>query len=218
MPVTRILHGAGNDRAALPLAAHPAVDAIEADVRSHGGRILAHHDRTLGPLLLTIGGGRLRRLDGVPLEAILEAAAGHCDVVLDLRAAPILGPFGGDAAADLVRALADADRSRIRVTCEDWALADRVRAWQPDLAVAYSIRSEAQFRAYLAGRDAGQIPETAVAVRHTLLHSADEVALLRERAGRVGVWIVDDAARALVLVAWGVDEVTSNRLTVLNAI
>ena len=214
MPVTRILHRAGNGRATLPLAAHPAVDTIEADVWSHGGRILAHHDRTIGPLPLTIGGGRLRRLHGVPLEAILDAAAGQCGVVLDLRATP----FGSDAAADLVRALAEADRARIRVTCEDWALADRVRAWQPDLAVAYSIRSEARFRDYLAERDAGHRVETAVVVRHTLLHSSDEVALLRERAGRVGAWTVDDAPRALTLVAWGVDEVTSNRLTVLNAI
>ena len=213
MPVTRVLHGAGNDRALLAMAAHPAVDAIEADVWSFGGTILAHHNVRLGPLPLTVGRSGIARLgDAVTLDAIITAATGHADVILDLRS------VFGDPSADLVRALGDADRSRIRVTCEDWVLADRVRAWAPDLGVAYSIRSEAQLRAYLAGRDAGRIAETAVVVRHTLLHSADEVAALRDRAGRVGAWTIDDTDRALELVDWGVDEVTSNRLSVLNAI
>ena len=55
-------------------------------------------------------------------------------------------------------------------------------------------------------------------VRHTLLHTPDEVALLRDRARRVNAWTVDDADRALQLAAWGVDEITSNHVTVLNAL
>ena len=220
MPVTRVLHGAGNDRALLTFAVHPAVDAIEADVWSFGGTILAHHDRRLGPLPLTVGRGGIARIRAriggtVSLDAILEATRGHADVVLDLRQAV---PFGGDPSADLVRALPEDDRARVRVTCEDWALADRVRAWAPEIAVAYSIRSELQLRGYLAGRDAGHLDATPVAIRHTLLHTPDEVEALRDRAGRVGAWTVDDIDRALTLVAWGVDEITSNRITVLNAL
>ncbi|MSQ42399.1 MAG: hypothetical protein EXR65_05120 [Dehalococcoidia bacterium] len=214
MPVTRVLHRAGNVRALLPLASHPAVDAIEADVWVHGSRLVAHHDRPLGALPLTFGWGGLHPLrDAVPLEAILEAIAGRADVVIDLRS------WFGDPAPDLARALTTLpDRAHLRVTCETWSIADRLRAWQPDIAIAYSVRSEAQLRAYLAGRDAGRIAETAVVVRHTLLHSADEVAALRARAGRVGVWTVDDVDRALTLVAWGIDDLVSNRLTVLGAI
>jgi hypothetical protein len=214
VPVTRVLHGAGNTRAMLALAGHPAVDAIEADVWSHGGHILAHHDRRIGPLPLMLGHRGPRRFEGLSIEEIVEGVAGRTSLVLDLRAVP----FSGDPSVDLVRALAGVDCSRIRITCEDWTLADRVRAWAPDLAVAYSIRSEAQFRAYIAGRDAGSIERTPVVVRHTLIHTPDEVEVLRERAGRVGVWTVDDTDRALALVAWGVDEITSNRVTVLNAV
>ena len=216
MSVTRVLHGAGNDRALLALAAHPAVDAIEADVWAYGGTILAHHNRRLGPLPFTVGRGGLARLgDAVTLDEILEAARGNADVVLDLRQAM---PLGGDPSADLARALDAADRAHIRVTCEDWLLADRVHAWVPDITVAYSIRSEGQLRTYLAARDAGTIEATPVVIRHTLLHTRDEVATLRERAGHVGVWTVDETDRALELVAWGVDAITSNRVTVLNAI
>jgi glycerophosphoryl diester phosphodiesterase len=216
VPVARNLHRAGNDLALLALAAHPAVDAIEADVWSIGGEIHAHHNQRLGPLPFTIGRGGIARLgETVTLDAILSATSGHSNVVLDLRIAPILG---GDPAADLVRALGDTDRGRIRVTCENWSLADRVRAWAPDLAVAYSVRSENQLRAYLAARDAGSLDVVPVVIRHTLLHTRDEVQALRERAGRVGAWTVDDTDRALALVAWGVDEITSNRVTVLNAL
>src|ERR1700758_5037278 len=111
MPVTRVLHGAGNDRALLALAAHPAVDAIEADVWAYGSTILAHHNRRLGPLPFTIGrGGNAHLGDAVTLDAILEAAHGNADVVLDLRQAM---PFGGDPAADLARAIDAADHSHI---------------------------------------------------------------------------------------------------------
>ncbi len=211
MPVQRILHRAGNDLALLPLSRHPAVDAIEADLWSVGGHLVAHHERPLGALRLGISRSGPARLFPVPLEALLEVRE-DAGLVLDLRA------WAGDPAPDLARALSPLDRSRIRVTCEDWRLADRVRAWLPDLPVAYSIRDEQQLRRYLAGRDAGTIEETPVVVRHTLLHTPDEVAVLRLRTTDIGVWTVDDAARALELEAWGVDRITSNRLTVLNAL
>ncbi len=219
MPVFRILHGAGNagtQRLASlgALAHHAAVDAVEADVWVHGDAILAHHERPLGPLPLLLGwNGFRRRSDALSLHEILEATDGAAAVIVDLRS------WLWDPVPELAGALAEeATRARIRVTCEDWRIADRLRAWLPDIHVGYSIRSEAQFRAYLTGVDAAHLLATPVAVRHTLLHSADEVALLRRRAGRVGAWTVDDVDRALELVAWGVDEITSNHISVLNAL
>lgn len=211
MALQRILHRAGNDLSTLALARHPAVDAVEADLWSVGGRLVAHHERPLGTLPAGLSRRGLTRLLPVRLEALLEAVQ-HAALVLDLRA------WTGDPAPDLARALGALDRSRIRVTCEDWWLAERVRAWLPDLDVAYSVRDERQLRRYLAGRDAGEIEGVPVVVRHTLLHTPDEVEALRLRAGDVGVWTVDDAARALELRSWGVDRLTSNRLTVLNAL
>ncbi len=211
MPVQRILHRAGNDRAVLPLSRHPAVDAVEADLWSVGGQLVAHHERPLGTLRFGISRRGVARLLPVPFDALLEVVE-DAALVLDLRA------WAGDPAPDLARTLSRLDRARLRVTCEDWRLADRVRAWLPNLDVAYSIRDERQLRAYLAGRDAGAIEPVPVVIRHTLLHTADEVEALRLRAGDVGVWTVDDAVRALELEAWGVDRITSNRLTVLNAL
>ena len=211
MPLQRILHRAGNDLALLPLSRHPAVDAIEADIWSIGGHLVAHHERPLGRSHFGLHRRGVRRLLPVPFEALLEVIE-DAALVLDLRA------WGGDPAPDLARLLEPLDRSRLRVTCEDWHLANRVRAWLPDLDVAYSIRDERQLRAYLAGRDAGTIEPMPVVIRHTLLHTSDEVAALRLRAGDIGVWTVDDAARALDLQAWGVDRITSNRITVLNAV
>lgn len=211
MPLQRILHRAGNDRALLAWSRHPAVDAVEADLWSVGGRLVAHHERPLGRLPLGVSRRGFARLLPVPFEALLEVID-DAALVLDLRA------WTGDPAPDLARLLEPLDRSRMRVTCEDWHLAERVRAWLPDLDVAYSIRDEQGLRQYLAGRDAGAIEPAPVVVRHTLLHTPDEVEALRLRAGDVGVWTVDDAARALELEAWGVDRITSNQLTVLNAL
>lgn len=211
MPAQRILHGAGNDLAVLPLSRHPAVDAVEADLWSVGGRLVAHHARPLGTSRFGVTQRGLARLVPVPFEALMEVVA-DAALVLDLRA------WSGDPAPDLARTLSLLDRSRLRVTCEDWRLADRVRAWLPDLDVAYSLRDERQLRRFLVGRDAGDIDPVPVVIRHTLLHSPDEVEALRLRAGDVGVWTVDDAPRALELQSWGVDRITSNRLTVLNAL
>ncbi len=214
MGVARVLHRAGNLRELHHLAAHPAVDAIEADIWVRGDELIAHHDRPLGPLPLTIGRGGLRRIHApVNLQAILEAVEGQADLIIDLRA-----QFG-DPTPDLVRALAPLpSRKHLYVTCEAWDLADRIRAWMPDQDVAYSIRSEQQLQYFLRARDRDEIPETPVVVRHTLLHSRDEVEVLRRRAGRVGAWTVDDIDRALDLADWGVDSIVSNHVVVLNAL
>lgn len=211
MPVQRILHRAGNDLSLHALSRHPAVDAIEADIWSVGGHLVAHHERPIGRSGFGVSRRGLSRLLPVSFEALFEVIE-HAELVLDLRA------WAGDPAPDIARLLEPLDRSRLRVTCEDWRLAERVHAWLPDLAVAYSIRSEGQLRAYLADRDAGRTEAMPVVIRHTLLHTADEVQVLRMRAGDVGAWTVDDVPRALELKAWGVDRITSNRIPVLNTL
>lgn len=211
MPVQRILHRAGNDLRLHALSRHPAVDAIEADLWSVGGHLVAHHERPIGRTHYGVSRRGLTRLLPVSFEALLDVTQ-HASLVLDLRA------WAGDPAPDLARLLDPLDRTRLQVTCEDWRLAERVHAWLPDLAVAYSIRSEQQLRAYLAGCDSGRIEAMPVVIRHTLLHTPDEVLALRMRAGDVGAWTVDEAARALDLEAWGVDRITSNRIPVLNTI
>ena len=121
---------------------------------------------------------------------------------------------------DLARTLALQldDFSHIRVTCEAWRIADRLREWLPELKVSYSIRSARQLRGFIRDVDAERITPTHVTVRHSLLRSRGVVEALRQRAGRVGAWTVDDVERALQLKNWGVDAIVSNQLTVLNSI
>jgi len=218
MPVLRILHRGGNLRQSLSLASHPAVDAIEADLWVRGDRLVAHHERPLGPLPFVLGSRGVRREDRNPvrLPEIVQAA-GTTDsqtwVVLDLRS------WLADPAPDLTRELLQLPSyEHVLVSCEVWAIADRLQAWVPDLRVAYSVRSEPQYRRFVEqGIEKGQQP-VAVAIRESLLRSSEEVRALRRLASAVSVWTVDDVDRALELADWGVDAIASNHLAVLNAL
>lgn len=214
MSVTRILHRAGNFRDSLRYVTHPGVDAIEADIWVWNGHLVAHHDRPLGPLPFTFGwDGFHRRPREIHLDELLATVQGHAGLYIDLRS------LFGDPAPELVREVARLeDRSHVKVTCESWSIADRLRVWMPSLRVAYSVRSEKQLARYLKERRAGVMPQTAVVVRHTLIESPADLEELRELSGEVGVWTIDDIDRAIELASWGVDELTSNNLTVLNAI
>lgn len=218
MPVVRILHRGGNLPDLLPLATHPAVDAIEADIWVRGDRIVAHHDRPLGPLPFTIGPGGLHRepRDPVYLPAIIEAVGGttpHSGLVLDLRS------WLADPAPDLARELLQLpSREHLIVSCEVWAVADRLRAWVPDLRVAYSIRSEPQVRRFIASGIERRSSDVTVAIRESLLHSAAEVRSLKRYASAVTAWTIDHPDRGLELADWGVDGIVSNHIAVLNAL
>ncbi len=213
MPATRILHRAGNLRELLPVARHPAVDAIEADVWVRGHDLVAHHDRPLGWLPLRLGtrGPRLRHRDPVRLDELLAAVEGIAELVLDLRSW-----FNDPAPAIATQLLALDDCSHVVVTCESWPVAERLIAWMPDLRVQLSLRSERQLRSYVRRRIEGSLPPAGVAVRHRLLGGPAEVAALREHAPTVTAWTVDDLDRAHELVEWGVDAIVSNELTVLD--
>lgn len=218
MPVVRILHRSGNFRDLLPLATHPAIDAIEADIWVRGDQIVANHNRPLGPLPFTIGPKGIHREPNDPVHlpeivSAVGAANPHSGLVLDLRS------WLADPAPDLARALLRLpDRSHVIVSCEVWSIADRLRAWVPDLRVAYSIRSEPQLRRFVARGIDGRAEPVTVAIRESLLHSLEEVHSLKRYAREVTAWTVDDADRGLKLAAWGVDGVVSNHVAVLNSL
>lgn len=211
----RTLHAAGNYRELHPLAEHPSVDAIEADVWVAGNRVVARHERQLGglPLLFSNRGIRGPIAYPVELDELLAAVEGHCRLILDVRS------WFGDPAPEIARRLApELGRTDVAITCESWKVADRVRAWLPDVPVAYSIRHERQARRFVGLALDGRIPPTPIAIRHTLLLDAATVDALHEHSPYVAAWTVDDVDRAIELATWGVDEVVSNRLQVLNAL
>jgi hypothetical protein len=219
--VVRTLHRAGNQRALLALAADDAVDAIEADAWVIGGRVFAHHERPLGGLkvLLHNRGVRRPREPAVELDDLLEATAGRCTLILDVRS------WWNDSTPELTAALADAPpEASIALTFESWGAADRARAWLPQYPVAYSVRREGQLRRYIEARiadlqGAAVAPDAvALAIRHTLLHDRAEVQALRRFTPRIAAWTVDGVERARELASWGVDEIVSNELDVLRAL
>ncbi len=215
MTVVRTLHGAGNVAAPEALAPTAPVDVLEADAWVIRGRLVLQHDRPVSayPVGLHQRGVRFRPKPG-SLEALLLAASGRA-VSLDMRA------WLNDPAPDVFRTLDELDaptRGSLRFTCESWGLAERLRAWLPDIPVAYSIRSEAQLRRFIEGRMAGAAPGADITLRHSLLHASGEVEALRRFTPRITVWTVDDLERARELAAWGVDEVVSNRIEVLGGL
>ncbi|MDP6604671.1 MAG: hypothetical protein QF664_00215 [Dehalococcoidia bacterium] len=215
MSATRILHRAANERTMHHLAAHPAVDVLEGDLWMRGGRLVAHHDRPLGALPLLLHKRGFSRVPGdlVTFRDLATLMQSGATLMVDLRS------WFRDPTVDAARELVPLDdRSRIGVSCEAWPVADRLRAWMPDLHVVYSVRSRQQLDRYLVGRHNGSLPETAISVRHTLLTSARQMQELQQVAGRVSAWTVDDIDRAIELVEWGVDALISNQLHVLNSL
>lgn len=215
MPALRILQGAGNACATLPLLTHEAVDGIEADVWVRAGEVFVHPARPLGPLPFTLARARLRRTEEerVEIAEVLAAVDGRARLLIQLRST------GGDPAPDLARVLYPLpDRSHLIVACEAWAVADRLRAWLPGLRIVYALESERVLRRYVQARMGGTLPATPVIVRAALLHTADEVESLWRRAGAVGVRGVDSPARARDLAAWGAELIVSPSLEVLAAL
>ena len=211
----RVLHRAGNLLESLPLAERHEVDAIEADVWVRSGILVAHHDRPVGPLPVTLGprGPHYSREERVNFEQLLSAVDGIAELIVDLRS------WFGDPAPDVARALLPLpDRSNLRVTCESWTIADRLAAWLPDLRVAYSIRRESQLRRYALAQSRGELAPADVTVNHRLLRSRPEVESLRRWARWIGVWTVDEPDRVRELASWGVDAITSNSIEALAAI
>lgn len=209
--VLRVLQGAGNGRDSLLLARHELVDGVSADVWLHNGEVYVHDEYRFAPLRFAVGRGGVRRGQPrrIPLDAVIDAVDARL-LVLDVRAG------GGDPAPDIARALyALPDRSRFVVACEELDLMERLRAWQPDLPVAYAIPSEGALRRYVQARMSNALPPMAVIVSEALLHTRLEMESLAARATSVGVRNVRTAERARELAAWGAHLVMASTLEAL---
>jgi hypothetical protein len=125
----------------------------------------------------------------------------------------------GDPAPDIARALyALPDRSRFVVACEELELLDLLRAWQPDLPLAYAIASEGALRRYTQARMNNSLPAMSVIVPEALLHTRLELESLAARSTSVGVRNVRTAERARELCAGGADRVMAPTLEALAGV
>lgn len=95
---------------------------------------------------------------------------------------------------------------------------ERLRAWQPDLPVAYAIPSEGALRRYVQARMGNALSPMAVIVPEALLHTRLEMESLAARATSVGVRNVRTAERARELAAWGAHLVMASTLEALAGV
>ncbi len=204
------------DAAAANALAGAGAETFELDVHLPGddGPAVVTHFRPLGPPAAGLfrDGWRLRRAGsslslGPTLSQALALLPTGCEALLDIK-----GPIrdAEAAARALVAGVDQPQRTSICGNAGPVAAAARragMRVWR-------SVGSPAELDAAL--QSVGPAP-WAVTVRHTMLTPA-VLAALRRRVPRVLAWTVNSVDRALVLAAWGVDGVTTDRAQVMTAL
>jgi len=208
-----IAHRAGNDRTTLEQALSAGVDAVEADLRWDGGRIVARHARRL-PLLPLYWDRWHLRLDRSPqltLDEFLEQVRGRARPYLDLKV----------PARPLAHALLEGLRrhnalKEAEVSTGHWGLLAELRRSEPDLRLIRTVGS----RRYLAALLALPVDDplrAAVVIDRELLD--EELArLLRVRWRTLYVWGIDDLEDARRVIGWGASGIIADSLDLLRAL
>ncbi len=213
-PPLLVAHRGGNGRWALRRALAAGVDWLEADVWWQGGRVVARHDPALWRLPLTYSRYRigLAPIPALTLEHLLDAVAGTgVRLLLDLKG------VAPELPRAIVAALARREAFAQAALCgQEWGPLDAARALEERVQVIFSLGREEHLPAYLARLADGSAPPAA-SVNHRLLTPA-QVAALKERGVTLLAWTVNDPARARQLLAWGVDGITSDSLTLLRSL
>ncbi len=218
MSLVRTLQRRGDLSTLTALVGHPTVDAISVEVEVRNARVVTASGRRRPRLPLPrfasdrIGrSGERTALD--ELVRVVFAASAETGLVLEL------GPSWADPAPDVAQRLLELpDHHGLTVSCDSWAVAERLRAWLPDLAVAYSIRQASALERFIDRSTSRGTEGISVSVREELIRSPADVRSLAAAAGSVAAWAVDDPDRGLDLAAWGIDAIGSNHLAVLNAL
>jgi hypothetical protein len=205
-----IAHRAGNDLRLLREAEALAVDAVEADVHLHRGRLELRHARTLGPLPLYWESRRLRRshAGGLTLEALLAEAAPQTRLLLDLKGVDPGLP------GELRRALAASGIAPARVAVCGRAWPRMVLAELPGLRVLPSVGDARELAALDQLLRERQVD--GASVRSNLL-AGGVAARLRERLPLLLAWPVNDARAARELAGLGVDGLITDRPELVRA-
>jgi len=209
-----IAHRAGNDRAALEQALSASVDAVEADLRWDGGRIVARHARRLPFLPLYWDDHWHLRLDRRPqltLDEFLEQVRGRARPYLDLKAPA--RPFARALLETLRRhdALKEAE-----VSTGDWRLLAELRGAEPDLRVIRTVGSRDCLAALLALPPDDPLRAGVVIDRKLL--DGELARLLRALRQTLYVWGIDDLEDARRVIGWGATGVIADSLELLRAL
>ncbi len=208
-----IAHMGGNTAAAARIAVAAVADFVEVDLWVHRGRFEARHERAVYPLPLWFEKWYLRWAPRRPftLAELLTETAGKAGVLLDLK-------NGGAAAARLVWEALDLVMPAapcVVASSQHWHILRQVKELAPEVGLFYSIDVPEKLDLFLSVADRDLQP-SGVSCRHTLL-TREAVAELHRRALKVIAWTVDDPGRAHELAGWGIDGITTHRVSDLRA-
>ncbi len=212
-PLITIAHGGGNSRALLQEALAGGVDAVEADLRLDGHRLVARHERRFPLLPLYYGkwSAYWSREPQVDLDEILERIEGRASLFVDIKS----------TSARALDMLLDALRRRqvvakTLVSGIYWRLLRRLHEEEPGLRLHYSIRDGKRldrfWRLLEDGDDMG-----GVSIHEALV---DEAVAARFRASGIEIvaYHVNRLARARQLREWGVSGIASDDFALLRAL
>jgi glycerophosphoryl diester phosphodiesterase len=208
-----IAHRAGNNRATLEQALSARVDAVEADLRWDGGRIVARHARRLPFLPLYWDRWHLGvdRSPQLTLDELLEQIRGRARPYLDLKV----------PAQPLARALLEGLRQHdalkeAEVSTGHWGLLAELRGAEPDLRLIRTVGSQRYLAALLALPPDDPL-RAGVVIDRKLLD--EELAhLLRVRWLTLYVWGIDDLEDARRVIGWGASGIIADSLDLLRAL
>jgi glycerophosphoryl diester phosphodiesterase len=212
-PLITIAHRGGNSRALLKEALAGGVDAVEADLRLDGRRLVARHDRRfpLLPLYYDKWFAYWSRQPQVDLDEILERIEGRASLFVDIKS----------TSTRALEMLLDTLRRRqvvasTRISGTYWHLLRRLHAEEPGLRLYYTIGDEEsldRFRQLLERGD----DMSGVSI-HEALVDEEVAARFRARGIEMVAYHVDQLARARQLREWDVSGITSGDFALLRAL
>jgi len=208
-----IAHRGGNSRAFLKEALDSGVDAVEADLRLDGGRLVARHDRRfpLLPLYYDKWYAYWNREPQVALDEILDHLKGRASLFVDIKSTSMRA---------LALLLGTLRRRQVvaetRVSGTYWHLLRRLQGEEPSLRLYHSIgdgESLGRFRQLLEGGES----VSGVSI-HEALVDEELAARFQARGIEIVTYQVNQLARAQQLREWGVSGITSGDLALLRAL
>ncbi len=212
-PIFTIAHRAGNSRVLLKEALAAGVDAVEADIRLDGRRLVSRHQRRspLLPLFYDRWYAYWSREPQVSLDEILDQIKGRASLFVDIKSTSM------KALAMLLATLRHREViAETRVSGTYWHLLRQIRLEEPGLRVYYSIGDMDSLTSFWQLQENGE-KAPGVSIHEALV---DEESATRFRAGGVEIvaYHVDQLSRAQQLRDWGVSGITSGDLDILQAL
>ncbi len=212
-PIFTIAHRAGNSRALLNEALAAGVDAVEADIRLDGRRLVSRHVRRfpLLPLFYDRWYAYWSREPQVSLDEILNQIKGRASLFVDIKSTST------KALAMLLAALRHREViAETRVSGTYWHLLRQLRSEEPGLRVYHSIGDMDGLASFWQLQEGGE-KALGVSIHEALV---DEESAARFRASGVEIiaYHVDQLSRARQLESWGASGITSGDLRILRAL